>query len=82
MRRTVQVDVGHFVSQISKDLDEITGLIRKLDRKVGAFNRKYKTKVRLEVDARIIDLNYNVCEANADISDKLEAIKEPNINKC
>lgn len=82
MSKTVQVDVGHFVSQISKDLDEITGLIKTLDDKVSVYNRKYRTKMRLEVDARIIDLNYNVCEANADILDKLEAIKEPNINKC
>ena len=55
MVKTVQVDVGQFVSQISKDLDEITGLIRKLDDKVSAYNRKYRAKIRLRVDVSLED---------------------------
>ena len=55
MRRTVQVDVEHFVSQISKDLDEITGLIKMLDDKVSAYNRTYRAKMRLLVKVAIED---------------------------
>ena len=55
MSKTVQDDVGHFVSQISKDLDEITGLVRKLDAKVRVYNRKYKAKIRLRIDASLED---------------------------
>ena len=55
MVKTVKVDVGKYITPIISDLDEITGLIKTLTSKVSAYNRKYKAKIRLNIDVTIDD---------------------------